>query len=59
MPSNLEDFFFDVNFGCGSDSVFTLIDKEEMPPLPPIEGYLLQTDSTPLLQTDGTPIALA
>lgn len=59
MSSPIHDFMFDVNFGFGTESVFTLFDTEEIAPFPPILGYLLQTDNTPLLQTDGTPIALA
>ena len=59
MPSLLHDFFFDVEFSFGDESVFTLVDKEEMPPLPPILGYLLETDNTPLLMTTGSFIALA
>lgn len=42
MPTNLDTFYFDVNYGMGSDSVFTLIDKEESGTNPPpIEGYFL------------------
>lgn len=59
MSSHLHDFMFDVNFGMGSESVFTLKDQEQIAPFPPIEGYLLLTDHTPLLLTDGERLALA
>ena len=41
MPSYLHDFLFDVNFNLGEESVFSLYDDYEVPPLPPIEGYFL------------------
>ena len=59
MPSHLHDFMFDVNFSMGRESVFTLVDQEELAPFPPIEGYLLETDGTPLLLTTGEFLALA
>ena len=60
MPSYLHDFFFDTNFGFGEESVFTLFDQVGQPsPPPPIEGYLLETDGTPLLLTTGAFLALA
>lgn len=59
MSSNLHGFMFDINFGLGSESVFTLIDQEELAPFPPDEGYLLETDNTPILLTDGTFLDLA
>ncbi len=59
MSSHLHTFMFDVQFGMGSESVFTLKDQEEITPFPPIEGYLLETDNTPLLLTTGEFLALA
>ncbi len=59
MPSNLHGYLFDTNFDFGVESVFTLVDQVAIAPFPPIEGYLLETDSTPLLLTDGTFLALA
>lgn len=59
MPSHLHDFMFDVNFSIGRESVFTLVDQEELAPFPPIEGVLLLTDETPILLTDGTFLSLA
>jgi hypothetical protein len=58
MPSILEQFNFDVNYGFGSDSVFTLIDKEELAPFPPIEGYFLLLDNTNFLLLDGENLTL-
>lgn len=52
MPSHLHDFMFDVNFSLGRESVFTLVDQEEIGPFPPVEGYFLETDGTPILLTD-------
>jgi hypothetical protein len=59
ITSHSHTFIFDVNFSYGSESVFTLKDQELNPPFPPIEGYLLETDNTPLLLTTGQPMALA
>ena len=41
MPALEHGFFFDPNFALGSESVFTLADRVEIPPLPPIEGFFL------------------
>ncbi len=59
MPSLLHDFMFDVNFSFGEESVFTLVDHEQIAPFPPIEGYFLLTDNTPFLLTDLENLALA
>ena len=54
MPNNLDTFYFDVNYGMATDSVFTLIDKEEAGTNPPpIEGYFLLLDNTPFLLLNG------
>lgn len=58
MPSAIHEFLFDVNFGFGNESVFTVEELVTNPPEPPIEGYLLETDKTPILLTDGTFLAL-
>ena len=58
MPNILEQFFFDVNYALGTDSVFTLIDREEMAPLPPTEGYFLLLDNTNFLLLDGENLTL-
>jgi len=54
MPTNLATFYFDVDYGFGSDSVFTLIDKEEagVNP-PPIEGYFNLLTNLPLVLLNG------
>lgn len=52
-PSILDQFYFDVNFDLGNDSVFTLIDYEAIPPFPPIMGYFLWLDNTPFTLLDG------
>jgi hypothetical protein len=59
MPSAIHGFIFDANFGFGSESVFTTEELVNEPPEPPIEGYFLQTDTTPILLTDGTFLLLA
>lgn len=59
MPSYLHDYMFDTNFNFGEESVFTLFDQVSIAPFPPIEGYLLETDGTPLLLTTGAFLALA
>lgn len=58
MPSILDQFFFDTNYDFGEDGVFTLIDKESMPPLPPIVGYFLLLDNTNFLLLDGENLSL-
>ncbi len=59
MPTNLDYFYFDVNYGLGSDSVFTLIDKvEEGTNPPPILGYFLLLDGTNFLLLDGETLEL-
>ena len=59
MSSHQHDFMFDVNFAFGSESVFTLVDHEEIAPFPPIEGVLLLTDNTYFLLTTGETLSLA
>lgn len=53
MPSLAHDFLFDINFGCGSESVFTLVDQAETPPLPPILGYFLYLTGAPFILLNG------
>jgi len=53
MPSILDTFYFDVNYSLGSDSVFTLVDREEIAPFPPPEGYFLLLDGTDFLLLNG------
>jgi hypothetical protein len=53
MPSLLHDFVFDTNFGLGNESVFTLVDQEEIGPFPPIEGYFLLLNGGNFLLLDG------
>ena len=54
MPTNLAVFYFDVNYGEGSDSVFTLIDKEEAGKNPPPpEGYFLLLNGGNFLLLNG------
>lgn len=59
MPSNLDDFFFDVNYGMGSEGVFSLVDKLEgsVTPPPP-EGYFLLLDNSNFLLLDGENLTL-
>jgi hypothetical protein len=58
MPSTLHDFYFDVNFAFGDESVFAWIDQEGTSAAP--EGNaLLLTDLTPLLLTDSSDLLLA
>lgn len=59
MPTNLDTFYFDVNYGAGNDSVFTLIDKEESGTNPPpIEGYFLLLDNSNFLLLNGQDLTL-
>ncbi len=58
MPSNLHDFFFDVHFNLGKDSVFTLIDDEIGTSPPPIEGFFLLLDGTHFLLLNGQDLTL-
>jgi hypothetical protein len=58
MPALEHGFFFDPNFALGSESVFTLADRVEIPPLPPIEGFFLLLDGTDFLLLDGENLAL-
>lgn len=59
MPTNLDTFYFDINTGIGTDSVFTLIDREEsgITPPPPL-GYFLLLDGTDFLLLDGSNLLL-
>ncbi len=58
MSSNLFDFLFDVNYGFGNDSVFTLIDQEELAPFPPIQDIFILLDTTPFNLLDATDLNL-
>lgn len=58
MSKILDQFLFDVNYGFGSDSVFTLIDVEIGNFPPPIEGYFLLLDGTNFLLLDGENLTL-
>lgn len=59
MPSYLHDFMFDTNFGFAEESVFTLVDQVGQPsPPPPIEGYFLLLDNTPMLLLDDENLTL-
>jgi hypothetical protein len=58
MPSILDQFFFDTNYGFGSEGVFSLIDLEIGNPPPPIEGYFLLLDGTYFLLLDGEDLTL-
>jgi hypothetical protein len=58
MPNILDQFYFDVNYGCANDSVFTLIDVEIGSSPPPIVGYFLLLDGTNFLLLDGTDLTL-
>ncbi len=57
MPSILDQFFFDVNYGAANDSVFTLVDKGVVPP-PPVIDYFLLLDGTNFLLLDGEKLTL-
>lgn len=59
MPSSIHQFYFDDNFGFGSESVFAWVDQEGGSITPPVSNVLLLTDGTPLLLTDGTNLLLA
>lgn len=41
MPVPEHQFYFDVNFAFGDESVFTLVDDTAGTPSPPILGYFL------------------
>lgn len=58
MPTNLDTFFFDVNYGLGNDSVFTVVDQEEIAPLPPIEGFFLLLNGGNFLLLNGQNLVL-
>ena len=58
MSSHLHDFMFDVNYSIGKESVFTLIDQEQIAPFPPIAGILLLSDGTDFLLSDGETLSL-
>lgn len=59
MPSTLHEFYFDVNYAFGDESVFAWIDQEVVAPAPPSGNALLLTDLTNFLLTDGTDLLLA
>lgn len=58
MTSPLYDFLFDVDYSFGNESVFTLVNLEELPPLPPVVGYFLLLDNTPFLLLDNENLTL-
>ena len=58
MPNILDPFFFDVNYGFGRDSVFTVINDEIGTLPPPIGGYFLLLDGTNFLLLDGEDLTL-
>lgn len=58
MPSHQHDFLFDVNFGFGEESVFTLVDETAGEPLPPIEGYFLLLNGGNFLLLNGQDLTL-
>lgn len=58
MPSHVHTQYFDVNFSLGDESVFTLKTDNENIPLPPIEGYFLWLDNTPVFLLDGEHMTL-
>ena len=58
MPALEHEFFFDPNFALGSESVFTLADRVEVPPLPPIEGFFLLLNGGDFLLLNGQNLAL-
>ncbi len=58
MPSNLDVFYFDVNYDFSIDSVFTLVDKISIAPFPKIIGNFLLLDNTDFLLLDGENLTL-
>lgn len=55
MPSNLHEFLFDVNFGFGDESLYSIKNEDNSNPHPPIDNILLLSDETSfLLTTDET-----
>ena len=58
MPSLAHDFMFDTDFGFGNESVFCPIENVEATLPPPIEGYFLLLDNTPMLLLDGENLTL-
>lgn len=58
MPSQAHDFFFDVNFGMGNESVFNPIDREETTAPPPILGYFLLLNGSNFLLLNGQDLTL-
>jgi hypothetical protein len=53
MPSLAHDFFFDTKFSFGDESVFTLIDKAETVPTPPVERDFLLLNGGNFLLLNG------
>lgn len=53
-------FVFDINFSFGTDSVFSEVYSEfdSVNPPPPISGYFLELQGTPLLLLSGEDMAL-
>jgi hypothetical protein len=59
MPTNLDYFYFDVNYGLGTDSVFTLIDRiEPGTNPPPPEGFFQLLNGQDFLLLNGQHLAL-
>lgn len=58
MPSSIHGFIFDVNFGFGSESVFSPYENVEGAVSPPIEGYFLLLDGTNFLLLDDEDLTL-
>ena len=58
MPQHIHDFMFDINFGSGNESVFTLVDHEEIAPFPPIEGFFLLLNGGNFLLLNGQDLTL-
>ncbi len=54
MPFFRPDYLFNPKFNIGTSSVYTQITELYTPTPPPVLGYLLETDTTPILLTDGT-----
>ncbi len=53
MPSLAHDFFFDTEFSFGDESVFTLVDKSEIAPPPPVEEHFLLLNGGDFLLLNG------
>jgi hypothetical protein len=58
MPALEHEFMFDPNFALGTESVFTLVDHEEIAPFPPIVGYFLLLNGGNFLLLNGQNLTL-